>query len=287
MTYDSMHFKIGMAFPLRFILDVGDGGIYGCNGAKSIMFLSRLLDPLRIKLTAQKGSQNIAERRQASGTAWDEHLSNSRQFMSSVLTSAGKGKAVILGSGHLFDVPIEHLCERFAQVVLVDIDHPKAAQDAVRKYPQVELVTCDVTGIIKTMVACARKGSALPKPCPPEDLLEDADFVVSLNLVSQIPLWPHTFLTHLGGYDDKTIHAYMADLIESHLTWLRSAKGKVCIIGDTERRLCQKSKIIEREDTLFGVRLGPCQKTWIWNIAPAPLSHAQYDVRHKVCAFVL
>ncbi|MGB1027708.1 MAG: hypothetical protein ACPGYL_14200, partial [Rhodospirillaceae bacterium] len=56
------------------------------------------------------------------------------------LGSQPQGRCVVLGSGWLFDVPLSQLTERFAEVVLVDILHPRAVRQQVRRMRAVRLV---------------------------------------------------------------------------------------------------------------------------------------------------
>ena len=243
-------------------------------------FVMALYADLRLKLNTAMSSRQIAKRKAAAGSAWDSHLDASRAYILKNLGDANKGKVVILGSGHLFDVPLVDLSKAFKQVVLVDVEHPKSAKKAVKALGNVKLVTCDVTGINNQLSQQDR-----PAPCPPKDLLADADFTVSLNLISQIPLWPQDYLTKQGKHSDETINTYLKSLIQNHLDWLKSAPGIKCVIGDQEQQLCNKGKVFHTEDTLFGLELPPADETWTWKIAPKPIWDKSCDLQHKVCAF--
>ena len=189
-----------------------------------------------------------------------------------------------MGSGPLFDVPLKELAASFETVVFVDLYHPKAAKVAAAQYENVELVSCDVTGIAKPLRAAVRTGKDLPQPEPPQDLFKDADLVVSLNLISQIPVAPHQLLSKYDVYDEAFVQDYMAGLIQNHLDWLKTSSGQVVLIGDFERQYLKDGQIQSREDLLFGVQLPKPDATWDWDIAPAPLADPVLDLRHKVLA---
>ena len=243
-------------------------------------FTMALYADLRLKLNTTMSSRQIAKRRKAAGPAWDSHLNASRAYILKNIEHAAKGKAVILGSGHLFDVPLVELSKAFNEVILVDIEHPKAALKATKAFENVTCITADVTGINHLLSQQDR-----PAPCPPNDLLADADFTVSLNLISQIPMWPHNVLTKQGKHDTDTINAYLKSLIQNHLDWLKSAPGLKCVIGDQEQQLSNDGLVFHKEDTLFGLTLPPPDESWIWTIAPKPRWDKTCDLNHKVCAF--
>lgn len=250
------------------------------------MIFDRLGDYLRLKVSVRQGSQNIADRRNATGAAWDAHLHQARTFICDAMQSAETGKAVILGSGHLFDVPLAELAGYFEHVVLVDVEHPDTVHQAIKAHGNVCLETCDVTGVMKTLPKRARKGDDWPTPSPPAELLRDADFVLSLNLASQLPLWPHAFLMHLKPEDEARIDTYMADIIQNHFDWLLSAPGCVCLISDVARQRWRGGKMTASDDILFGVQFPNCQKQWMWDIMPESSHQGEDDIRHKVCAYL-
>lgn len=64
----------------------------------------------------------------------------------------GTGRAVVLGSGSLFDVPLDALAERFGRVDLVDLAHPRSARLAAQRRPNVRLVEADVSGVARAVV---------------------------------------------------------------------------------------------------------------------------------------
>lgn len=230
------------------------------------------------------------------GEAWRPHLENTKAFiLESAAAARGHRSAVVLGSGMLLDVPLSELSQRFEQVILVDILHLPWVKLRARRYPNVRFVELDVTGVCKTLfeqVEQARSAKEtlpmLPERCPtplPQSLgLASVDFVVSVNLLSQLPL---TFCAYLekerADSGDQDLLRFSSALIVNHLQWLKAGADRVCLITDLEReRQDSEGGQTAREDALCGVALPECDREWIWTIAPRPEIEPQSDFRHRV-----
>ena len=138
--------------------------------------------------------------------SWEPHLNASREVVAHAASLCPRGRrAVVLGSGHGYDLPLAELANRFDTVTLVDAVHPWRIRWRARCRQGVELHHADVTG----------------RFAPPPPL--DADLIVSLNLISQLGLAPGETETE------------RARLRAAHLTWLLSAPATVCVIGDIAR----------------------------------------------------
>ena len=91
----------------------------------------------------------LERRYQRCRTAWAPHLEACKRL---ILETAGtcvkRDKAVILGSGFLYDVPLVELASLFDEVVLVDILHP----------PAYRLGCVDVSGGIRVRSLLLRGG---------------------------------------------------------------------------------------------------------------------------------
>ena len=140
-----------------------------------------------------RGLRQLSSRGQRCRTAWQPHLMRSRSLILEAADDCDrKRKALILGSGPLFDIPVAQLSWRFKKVILVDILHLWRVRSVVSRYPNVRLQCADVTGIAKEVYATARSGRALEVAArKPDFFLEDGfDLVVSANILSQFPLAP-------------------------------------------------------------------------------------------------
>src|SRR5690349_4903760 len=68
--------------------------------------------------------------------AWHDHLARTRAAIEGPMARLTKGgTAVVLGSGPLFDVPLDALARHFKSVVLVDRAHLAGTRRLARPYP--------------------------------------------------------------------------------------------------------------------------------------------------------
>ncbi len=217
-------------------------------------------------------------------TMWQPHLDRTRAVIAdAVAATAGKRKAVVIGGGMLADIPLGLLANEFASVMLVDICFSKQTRRIVWRHPHVELRTCDVTG-----VADALAQGALPVPGMPGGLsLEDADLVVSANVLSQLPLLPlQAMCTSHPHLDADTVHAFAQGIIRHHLALLENSSGTVCLVTEVERQLVDDGRLIETEDPLRDVMPDRPGDEWVWDIAPRYEVSPDYAIRNRVRGMV-
>lgn len=218
----------------------------------------------------------IAARHRRLYPAWKEHLERSRRFVLwSAANCSGQNKAVILGSGGLLDVPLCDLANDFAEVVLVDICHPPAVQAWAAQYPNVYLVEADLTGLIDDLA----QGEMPAEPPLPDIPEADADLVVSLNLLGQLPLIP---ARHVPEKQAKT---FAAEIQRQHLRALQALPGRVCLITETLREFVEDGEVDEIEPALADIKLPEPDERWIWNLAPAPEVERGRDLRLRIAAY--
>ena len=68
-----------------------------------------------------RGLKRLDARGRRCEAAWAPHVVRSRSLILEAADRCGQsGKALVLGSGPLFDVPVKELSERFREVVLVE-----------------------------------------------------------------------------------------------------------------------------------------------------------------------
>ena len=206
-----------------------------------------------------RGLRQLSSRGQRCRTAWQPYLVRSRSL---ILEAAGycerNEKALPLGSGPLFDIPVAQLSWRFREVILVDILHFWRVRSVVRRYPNVRLQCLDVTGIAKEVYTMGRSGRALDVPeYKPDFFLQDGfDLVVSANILSQLPLSPLRYASRRENRPiPRQVRAFARRLVVNHLDWLASFAGNVCLISDLERLYCDGENVVCRERSLWGVDL--------------------------------
>jgi hypothetical protein len=216
---------------------------------------------------------SIGARHRRCRAAWADHLARSRQaILDAARRTAGRRRALVLGSGRLLDVPLAELATLFERVTLVDLVHPLAARWRARRHANVTLVSRDVTGIIGALRRW-QPGQALPIPRPLDIILEpDVDFIISLNLLSQLGVLPIEWIEKRAGpAGHAAAHALSAALTRVHLDDLASCRAHVCLIGDVEWwRARADGTVVERWSSIDDIEAPPAIAEWIWPIAPAP-----------------
>ncbi len=216
--------------------------------------------------------------------AWTGHLDQCRGLISEAArASTRRRKAVVLGSGLLHDIPLADLAGLFGEVVLVDVMHLRLPRRKARGLANVRFLDNDFTGVVKAVHAHVNAGGPLPLPVSgglPED---DADLVVSANVLSQLPLLPAQYLECKSPrHSGQEIADFSRALIQCHLAALTDVSGTVCLITEVERQIRDGGKTLRSEDPLHGVPIPFEGKEWIWDIAPRPEVDPAYDLRYRV-----
>jgi hypothetical protein len=231
----------------------------------------------------------IAVRSEQWASSWRSHLESTKAvILEAAERCPNRNQALILGSGLLLDVPLADLSRRFGRVVLADIIHVRRVRDVARRFPNVELVQADVTGVAKSLFSQVRRRQigALPHDMSELFLDQPFDLVASVNLLSQLPVIPCQFLrSSLLLVPPHEIDRFARSLIGNHLDWLARFSGTVALITDYEREERDESGTESREDLLGGIRLRRGGHRWTWDIAPRHAGCCDREVRHKVVGF--
>jgi hypothetical protein len=112
-------------------------------------------------------SASITRVRDSNAAAWREHGENNRQLLLRGAERAAGSRAVVVGAGKLYDIPLRKLAERFEQLLLVDIDAAALAESVKqvglepKLHARLSLVQADVTGINDVFLEGARAALAL------------------------------------------------------------------------------------------------------------------------------
>ena len=236
-----------------------------------------------------RGMKDLDARGHRCRADWQPHVMRSRALIIEAAEYCNRAdKALILGSGPLFDVPVAELSWRFREVVLVDVLHLWRVRSALRRYPNVRLECLDVTGVVKQVHAMAHSGRALEVPdYKPDFFLEDGyDLVVSANILSQLSLPPVRYASRCKNQSaPDQAEAFSRRVVINHLDWLASFSGNVCLMSDLERLYCNGDDIVRREVSLWGIDLPRGGREWLWELAPRPEMEADCDVRHRVAGY--
>lgn len=205
-------------------------------------------------------------------------------------------RAVVLGSGLLYDIPLKRLSDTFEEVVLVDIFHMPSAQEQAAQYKNVKLMREDITGVAEDLfLKPPTPGNAvLPQPLfrLPEDLTRQVDLTVSANILSHLPQLPVKWLTEGRRFAAAVLDNFARDMIKAHLSQLEHAPGVVCMIAETTRLEIIDGRSVGEDDLLYGIDLPLADRpdvtwTWTWDLYPKPDLHRNRDVVHKVQGMIL
>lgn len=213
----------------------------------------------------------MRERYRRNRSSWQHHIEKSRESLISAAEKARKrNRIIILGSGILLDVPMTELAGMFKEVILADIVHLPEIRKRVKRFPNARLMEHDASGISERLYHNIKQDlNDLPNPLPGLPVHE-ADLVVSLNMLSQLPVVPHLFvMKNMPAIQEEDSNEWCRLIIESHVAWLKSLPCATCLISDHAfSRRDRNGEIRETGSTLYGFQLPEPEKSWTWNLAP-------------------
>ena len=191
--------------------------------------------------------------------AWASHLAHCHRAVQAATEACpGHGLAVVLGSGPLFDIPLEYLADVFAEVVLVDVFHPARARRRAAPLANIRLFEHDLLGFD----AGGDWQGAASAPGRWRQSLPAADLVVSANLLSQLPLQP---AAHFGLPGPEAA----GRVLQGHVDDLAGGGGAACLITEwRRRRFDRRGNLRTTEEPLSGLTLPRPLAQWDWHIAP-------------------
>ncbi|MDF1794194.1 MAG: hypothetical protein P1U88_19935 [Thalassobaculaceae bacterium] len=214
----------------------------------------------------------IAARRRRNARAWAEHEARSRAAVLRAADAAEPSStALILGAGHVNDVPLEALSQRFRAVILADLAFSWRTRDLARRLGNVSCRPHDVTESLAEISTIRSPRAWLDDPM--------IGFVASVNLISQLA----TVATR--HKDDAEAERVARDLARAHLHWLGRFACPVCLIADREVEIFDRDgNPVATLDPNKGAVLPPADEEWVWDIAPRGEIDRRYAVRHRVIA---
>ncbi|HWA17404.1 MAG TPA: hypothetical protein VG757_00265 [Devosia sp.] len=176
--------------------------------------------------------------------AWIPHLSNCLSVLDTTIDDIGRRRTVaVLGSGPLFDIPLESLARNFERVLLVDQAHLATIDHRLRRYRNITRIWRDLAPIDE------------PAPLAFLDDLADLDWVISANLLSQIAG------SAPAGDERRTI--------DRHLAGLAALSCQSTLLTDIDYRVFDHAgTLLEDVDLMHGRSLLDAASRWLWEVAP-------------------
>lgn len=233
----------------------------------------------------------IRSRYRRCAAAWAGHLEESKNSVRRTMQECRtRRKAMVFGSGMLLDFPLQEMAEAFDELFLVDLVHLRSVRRAVRRWKNIRLVTADIIGVSERLFQNGKQGiSQLPTPTP---LLPETDnrtdLVVSLNLLSQLPVMPAQYAESKMHIDPAKLSAWKDQIIQSHYQALTGLTCPVCLISDYEiERRARDGTVLDRSSTIGDMHLLRTDSKWLWEIAPLGECSRKFSFWRRVAAIHL
>lgn len=220
------------------------------------------------KLARQMGflyeSIAMSARAKRCHNAWQPHYQHCQlAIQQAVSTCRSRRKVLLLGAGTLQDIPLDFLSEAFDQVLLVDLVISRNALKLLKPYPNVDYIEADVTESLPLLHAGILKVET-PKAWLDDEAL---DLVVSLNLITQLPLLPVRWLTRKFQISDSQVDQLGQGLIKAHLDYLQRFNAGVCLIADrVDREFNRQGEQLDEFDPWWGVKPPEASRIWQWEV---------------------
>ena len=233
-----------------------------------IKYLKKIQETIKLRqMQYFQDQEGIVRRYMREKENWDNHFSNSKNFILKSAQTKSKNKAVVLGSGWLLDLPIDKLSEQFNEIILIDIIHPKQVVNRIKKYPNVKIQKADLTnGLIDFFYKNKGDKEILNKIDFDKYLfaIPDADFVISLNIMCQLHIILIDFLRKHQEDTIKDLQKIEQQIQELHLKAL--PQGKSCLITDFEEEVFNEDNDLVGVNPLIRINLplGNFKSTWQW-----------------------
>jgi hypothetical protein len=280
-----------------------------------VEWLQYLTTPTQLKVARKMGYLTeaiaMAARRGRCQQAWQAHFEQCQQAILQLTRHCqSKRKIVILGAGSLRDIPLARLSADFEKVVLVDIVFLSEARRFAKRFSNVELVEADITGWsspilegvyqkpsrLKADLALLKaegfqnsekiqNNARIPSPAKSLSSIMDAevDAVVSLNLITQIPLIPVRWLIEKRDFPEALAGELGHAIVQQHLNWLQSLPAQVCLIADRlDQEFDDQGRVIDEWDPTWEVELPVAEKKWTWTLMPIGEYHKSKGQRNLV-----
>lgn len=192
--------------------------------------------------------------------AWAPHLANARGLIDTTIDDIPVRRTVaVLGSGPLFEVPLESLARTFDRVLLIDRAHLSTIRPRLGRYTNIELQWRDLSAA--DAIDLAFLGG-----------VDGLDWVISSNL--------------LGEMAATVPPEQSRNTIERHLTALAAMPCPATLITDIDYRVFNRHGVVlDSADLMRGRPLPRSGLRWKWEAAPFGAGHHHMRRVHTVSAW--
>jgi len=222
------------------------------------------------KMNYLKDQNGIISRYLREKEQWNEHLTNTRQYITGLVRLHKFRVVGILGSGWLLDIPIRELASECEKVYLVDIHHPPQVIHRVNQWSHVQLVRADITGgWIEKAFAWAAEGRKkkagqweISADQPVFAFPEKVHSWFSVNILDQLDSLVCDYLL-AKKFPDEIIEKVGGHIQSAHIEFLRHNKG--FLITDVREKTFRKGKETGVRDLIrVPLPAGTNRKKWTW-----------------------
>lgn len=222
----------------------------------------------------------IRHRARRCAAAWAEHQSNTKDtILSSVPDNCRT--AVVLGAGHCLDVPLRDLSDRCERLILVDAVRLRG----LRLPANAEYRLIDVHGAAEKLY---RGESLWRRPHSALRSFETADYVISVNLLSQLPIMILRSVARRGLSTPIFEHGLSGQIMRDHVRDLTALPGRTLLVADSSRVTRNShGAIVERENLAAQALLRAPERHWIWPVVPPGERRDGLSVETTVGAWTL
>lgn len=232
--------------------------------------------------TYKKESALTWSRGRRSIKAWEPHLKNCHAILENIKAQA-QGDIWILGSGYGLDWNLKTMLEGDHKLHLVDIVQPlklrlRAKQNSRLLLHSIDLAFLDWQKFPEKLEFL--QAFNLP--------IREQDTVISLNLISQLPIVPIRACLKTRKLDNSDISALAKKIQKNHWQWFKNLKTSEKYVitdylieehePDTQTTTQTISNFLEFND---------CQKLgdWRWDLAPQGELYKDKSVSLKVASY--
>ncbi|MBS1970097.1 MAG: hypothetical protein JSU04_07300 [Bdellovibrionales bacterium] len=227
--------------------------------------------------------QNVSLRFRARrcAKAWQPHVAASHKFIQDHFDKVNPRSILIIGSGILMEIPIEALLAKAEKIYLVDLVHSRQVRSLARQNSKIELIERDISsllGILKKGTGPFQLKNIPWKQLPAWDLPK-VDWVISANLLSQIPL----MISEVLPMTTETYEKFARSVRDQHIERLLEQAPKVLLFADFETRYIDRAgEMIKCETYEANLRGLKYDREWLWEIAPYGETSKDYKIEMLV-----
>jgi hypothetical protein len=223
-------------------------------------------NPLAKKMGFLSEAISMEARAKRCNQSWGAHYQHCQKaILNASQRAVQKRTVLVLGAGSLHDVPLGILSTQFDRVVLVDLVFLNSARDVAQQFANVELVEHDITeSLVRIQLGFLMVDT-------PMKWLDDPsiDLVISLNLITQLPLIPVRWLMEHFELSEQEGDIVGKQLVLAHLLYLQAFNGEVCLIADREGvELDAEGNELDHFDPWWDVEPPKAIESWQWELMP-------------------